>query len=168
MYHVHYADELQRIYHTIRKLYKTHITNESRERIEYFRMFAFITETLFKLMTTVYMLSGFLFFPYPLYMYYMKNEIVPLMNLYIPYIDVKTFTGYISLAASHIFYIFSATFGISACDFSMSIAIISPIIFSKLISIDLQQLNVDLKENVSVVNVRSRFRNILMHQELDE
>lgn len=169
MYHVRYGKEIQQLFHSIGRLYKIHIINESQERVEYFRLFAFITECLFKFMITVYMLTGFLFFPYPLYMYYVKGEVIPLMDLYIPGIDETTFIGYIALAVSHIMYIFLGTFGISACDFVMVMLMISPLIFSKLISLDLQQVNVDLKEKVSTVFVRSRFRNIiLMHQEFEE
>lgn len=169
MYHVRYGKEIQQLFHSVGRLYRIHITNESQERVEYFRLFAFITEWLFKIMITVYMLSGFLFISYPLYMYYVEGEVIPLMDLYVPGIDETTYYGYIALATSHIIYIFLGTFGISACDFAMLMMMISPLMFSKLISLDLQQINVDLKEKVQKVFVRSRFRNIiLMHQELDE
>lgn len=164
-----YVEELQWIFHFIRRMFKIHITHVTGERIEYFRWFAFISETMFKTMTMVYVSSVFMFIPYPLYKYYTKHEFVPMMDLYLPGIDETTYTGYMILTTFHLSIFVFGTLGVSSSDFCHAIMILSPLINSKLISLDLHQINVDLKEKQPMTLIKSRFRNtLLMHQELDE
>lgn len=167
IYHIRYVEDLQWIIRFIQKLYRVHIKTKSRERLEYFSKFAFGTEVFFKVIATLYLLSVFTFFPYPLYMYYFKNEVVTIIPMYLPGVDETQWSGYILLSAYQILIFILATGGVLACDFFMAIIIISTLIFAKLISLDMEQINNDLLEKNSTLTVKCRLRNILlMHQEM--
>lgn len=167
MYHIRYVDDLQWILRSIQNLYKIHIKTKSTERIEYFNKFAMITEYLFIVMTTLYLLSVFTFFPYPVYMYLFEHEVVTIVPIYCPYVDHTQFTGYCILSAFHITLFIFATLGIAACDFFMAIVIVSTLIFAKLISLDLKQVDIDSQQKSTELIVKGRLRNVmLMHQEM--
>lgn len=167
LYHIRYVEDLQWIIRFIQNLYEIHTKTKSPERKEYFNNFAMATELLFKVITTLYILSVFTFFPYPIYMYLFKHEVVTIIPLYLPLVDDKTFIGYVFLCSFQVLMFFWATLGVLACDFFMAIIIISTLIFSKLISLDLQQLEIDFQIDNSDITVKGRFRNILlMHQEM--
>lgn len=167
IYHIRYVEDLQWIIRFIQRMYKIHSTIKSKDRIEYFKNFAFATEMIFKVMSTLYLLSVFTFFPYPLYMYYFENEVVTILPIYMPFVDETTFAGYIITCAYQIVLLVLATIGVLACDSFMAIIIVSTLIFAKLIKFDMEQINEDLKEKESTLTVKARFRNILlMHQEM--
>lgn len=167
IYHIRYVDDLQWIIRFVQRLYKIHSTIKTKKRIEYFNNFAFATEMIFKVMSTLYLLSVFTFFPYPLYMYYFENEVVTMIPIYMPFVDEKTFTGYIIVSGYQITIFVIATLGVLACDSFMAIIIVSTLIFAKLIKFDMEQINDDLLEKDSTITVKARFRNILlMHQEM--
>lgn len=167
LYHIRYVDDLQWILRFVQKLYKVHIKTASAERQQYFNNFAMVTEYLFIVMTTAYLLSVFTFFPYPVYMYLFENEVVTIIPIYLPFVDHTQFVGYCVLGAFHIVLFIFATLGILACDFFMAINIISTLIFSKLISLDLQQIDIDCEQKCSTLMVKGRLRNVLlMHQEM--
>lgn len=167
MYHIRYVDDLQWIIRFVQNLYHIHVTTKSVERIDYFDKFALFTEIFFHVMTTLYILSVFTFLPYPIYMYFFKNEVVPIIPLYLPYVDDEQLSGYIILGTFHIIIFFLATLGVLACDFFMAIVIISTFIFAKLITWDLEQTDTEQSAKDSLRLVRGRFRNVLlMHQEM--
>lgn len=168
MYHIQYIDDLQWIIRKIQNLYKVHITTTSPDRIGYFRNFALFTEILFKVMSILYFPPILVFMSYPIYVYVTTNQLVPIIPLYVPMIDETTIVGFIILAIYHIINIILGTLGLIAIDYFMAIVITSSLIFAKLISADLQQINCDLMENDSrLMAAKARFRNIFwMHQEM--
>lgn len=90
-----------------------------------------------------------------------------MIPLYMPGIDETTFSGYVSLLIYQFTCLFCATLGLSACDFFIAIMIVSTLIFSKIISLEIAQIDSDVLEKNSTPIVRGRFRNILlMHQEM--
>lgn len=101
----------------IRNLYKVHITAESSERVEYFKKCALYTEYLFIGMTILYISATFSFLIYPLYMYFFENEIVPILPIYLPYVDENTHYGYIILTSFQASAFLMVLFGLLACDF---------------------------------------------------
>lgn len=166
IYHIRYVDDLQWIVRCIQDLYKVHSKSRSKKRIKYFQNCVFVTEMIFKVMSTLYLLSVFTFFPYPLYMYYFEHEVVTIIPIHIPFVDDTTFVGYIIVSAYQIILFVLATTGVLACDSYMAIIIVSTLIFAKLIAFDMEQIDDDLLLKDPMITVRSRFRNILlMHQE---
>lgn len=167
LYHITYVDDLQWIIRFIQNLYRIHVNTKSPERKEYFANFALATEIMFKVMTPVYISSAFIFLLYPLYMYFFENELVPILPLYLPFVDQSTVTGYIILNTYLIIAILFATCGLLGCDFFMTIITVSTLIFAKLMTIEMKQICADLQVDNSAQIVKRRFRNmLLMHQEM--
>lgn len=141
--------------------------SQSTDRIVYFEKFAFYTEMLFKVMLTLYILSVFTFLPYPIFMYLFRKEVVTMLGLYMPGIDETTLVGYTFLTIYQFIALLFATLGVCAYDFFIAISTISSLIFSKIISLEMDQINIDLEKGESILIVLGRFRNvILMHQEM--
>lgn len=111
LYHIRYVDDLQWIIRFIQNLYKIHTKTKSHERKKYFNNFAMVTEVLFKVITTLYILSVFTFFPYQIYMYFVKNEVVPIIPIYLPFVDDATLAGYVFLSGFQVVIFFLATLG---------------------------------------------------------
>lgn len=103
-------------------------------------------------------------------MYFVKNELVPIFPVYVPRIDEKTAFSYTILLIYDLIGFFFALFGVLAYDFFIAILISNALIFSKLISLETQQLNNNLQDGSEpLISTRARFRNILqMHQEMLE
>lgn len=166
LYHTRFYIDIKWMLTFIQNLYKIHITIKCKKRIEHFNKCALYTEYLFKIMMFLYISGVFIQFPYPAYMYFLKNEVVTLIPIYSPLIDEKTPTGYIILGMVHMSWILTATLGILACDFCITLLTVSPLIFSKLILFDLQQLNHDLQINRINIFIKYQLQNIfLMHQQ---
>lgn len=170
MYHIRYTDDFNWIIRKIQNLYKVHITTKSPDRIAYFRNFALFTEVLFKLMIIAYSTCILAFFSIPIFVYLTTSELVPVLPLYLPIVDESTTVGYTILTIYHISCAILATIGFTAIDYFMAIVITSSLIFAKLISSDLQEMNIDLLENdAGLMAAKARFRNVLlMHQEMGE
>lgn len=167
LYHIRYVEDFQWLIYFVQNLYEIHIKTKSKERQAYFRKFSFYTEVLFKILLTLYVLSVFTFLPYPIYMYLFKNEVVTLFPLYMPGVDETSFLGYIFLSSFQFVSLFLATLGVCGCDFIVALIIVSTLIFSKIISLEMQEIENDFLEKNAVAIVRGRFRNIiLMHQEM--
>lgn len=168
MWHITYVDDMQWIIRFVRNLYEIHVKTKSPECIEYFANFAIITEVLFKCMTTVYISSVFTLFPYPIYMYFVRNEVVSLLPMLLPFVDESHLGGYILLNTYQIIAMVLFVFGVLACDFFMTISIISTLIPAKLISLEMEQIGTDLQlEQSAPIIIKGRFRNVLlMHQEM--
>lgn len=169
LYNIHYVDDIQWVIYFIQDIYRAHITTTSPERREYFRKFAMITDYMFKIILFMYLSTVSTCFMYPFLVYFTQNEVVPIMPLFIPGINENTTFGFIILTIYHIFMILLASFGVVATDFFLALIIISSLIFAKIISLELQQIHIDLEEKDSRLKVKSRFRNILrMHKEMCE
>lgn len=163
------VEDMNQVMLSLQDLYKTHITTESPERREYFRKFAFFLEILFKALVVVYISISVMFFLYPIFGYVIQNELVTFFPLYFPFVDEKSIPGYTFLIVLQGLTIILAVIGFFAFDYSLTVAIISTMIFGKLISTDLKQMDRDLQENDAALTARSRFRNVLlMHKEVFE
>lgn len=165
-----YADDFHWTIHLIQDLYNIHAKNKSRELAAYFDKFALFTEILFKAMIISFASVTSTFFVYPFYMYFVKGELMPIMPLYLPFVDESTCIGYIALNVYQFLCCIISVVGFSALEFLMTIIIISSLIFSKLIGRELQQINVDLRDDeCNMLMVLGRLTNIfLMHQEMGE
>lgn len=153
-------------------LYRIHVKTKIPDRIEYFNKFSLFTEILFKLMAFIYASGTSTLFLYPLYMYFVMGELVPSVACYLPFVNEKTISGYTITMIYQITCFICALIGFSAHEFFISITMINSLMFSKLIGADLEQLNLHLDDDKSIVNTLRRFgyfRNILMmYQDMDE
>lgn len=86
-------DDFQWSTHFLQHIYKVHITTKNRDLMLYFHKFALFTELLFKLLLVLYFMACGLFLVYPVYMYFIQNELVPILPVYIIGVDENTTTG---------------------------------------------------------------------------
>lgn len=170
MYNAFYAEDFHWTICLIQDLYKIHAKTKSRELAVYFEKFAVFTEILFKIMIIAFLSSTVTFFLYPFYMYFIKGELMPMMPLYLPFVNESTIIGFIIINSYQFLCAVISVVGLSALEFLTAIIIISSLIFAKLISRDLLQINADLQEiDPGMLIVKARLRNIfLMHQQLGE
>lgn len=170
MYNAKHAEDFHVTIHLIQDLYRINAKTESPDLAKYFEKFAVFTEVLFKLIMISFSSCSVTFLLYPFYIYFLKGELMPLMPLYLPGIDETTIIGYIILNCYLFLCAMFSIIGLGALEFLLAIIIISSLIFAKLISRELQQINIDLQEDDSTMLVaKGRFKNILlMHQEMGE
>lgn len=159
------AEDFQWTTSFIQKLYQIHIKSESQERRDFFEFFSFVTEYSFKLLMTIYTISYILLMLYPACMYFITGRREFFIPLYIIGIDAETPIGY-SITLFFHFVLFSISLAVwGGYDYLVGIIIISSPIFSKLITMDLNQMNVELNGNrFRKFNALCRFRNILLMQ----
>lgn len=167
---VRYAQDMQQMMRRLQILYKAQIGSDSPERAEYFRKFALFTEILFIGIVVGYYACGICFLAYPIIMYLAKAEMVPALPIYLPFVDENTITGYTILTIYHIILIILPSTGLAGVEFFLATFMISSLIFAKLITLDAQQLNIDLSaEKPKNTVIKCRLRNILlMHKEMGE
>lgn len=171
MYHMRYIDDFNWIIQKVQSLYKVHITTESLDRIQYFRKFALFTEILFKVMTAIHVPLLLAFLSYPIFVYLTTSKVVPVVPMHhLPMINGTTAIGYTVTAIHHMGCVIFTPIGYLAFEFFMATIITSSLIFGKLISTDLEQINMDLLEKDSrLITAKARFRNVLlMQQEMGE
>lgn len=155
---------------TIQNLYNVHTDTESRTRAKFMHQCAFVTEIVFRLMFSTYILAIFAFFMLPIFVYLVTGELIPIAPIYIPGIDENSVSGYVSLLGFHTSLFFVAVLGFIATEFLLAIVIMSTMIFGKLIAADMKLINDDLEqEKPNVLHARLRLKNLLlMHQEMCE
>lgn len=155
---------------SIQKLYKVHINTEYRTRLEFLNKCAFITEIVFQLMCSTYILAILAFFMLPIVVYVFTGELIPIAPIYFPGIDENTVIGYVLLLFYHTSCFIVADFGFIATEFLLAIVIMSTMLFGKLIAADMQLINDDLEQaKPNILHARLRLKNVLMmHQEMCE
>lgn len=157
------------IVRTIQNLYKIHITTKSPDRIRFFHNMAFLTETLFKTIAVLYTSSVLVYYSYAIFVYITTNQLIPLVPFHLPLVDETTSVGLFILNIYLLVINSMSIAGLVAMDFFTAVITISTLIFAKLISLDLNQINADMLAGASRITVYGRFRNVLlMHQEMVE
>lgn len=170
LYHIRYANDLVWMITTVQNLYKVHTHTESHSRAKFMQQCAFITEIVFKLMTSTYILAVFAFFMLPIFVYVVTGELIPIAPIYMPGIDENTVNGYVLLVVMHTSFFFIAVLGFIATEFFLAIVIMSTMIFGKLIAADMKLINDDVEQaQPNILHARLRLKNVLlMHQEMCE
>lgn len=169
LFSMHYVEDIQWLLSFIQNFYKVHITTKSVERAAYFRKFALAIEYIFLFIMFFYTSTVASAFMFPVLVYFTKHELIPLIPLFIPGIDEKTTIGYIALWIYHTILELVALFGVMALDFVLVVVILSTLMFSKLISWEMDEIHRQLQEKNSALAVKVRFRNILlMHHSIFE
>lgn len=127
-----------------------------------------LMEILFKVVLSAYFLPFFGFLGYPIFVYLTTGQVVPILPVYLPMIDESTHVGLLINTVFHLSLMVVAVVGYTAIDYFIAVGITSSLIFAKLISIDLQQINFDLIES-ELLTAKARFWNVLlMHREMSE
>lgn len=168
MYNVRYCRQFVEKLSFIKLLFQLHINTKSKERLELFKRFGFYNVSLVKVVLVLYTGAVASFIPYPLYMYYFKNQLVPFILLSVPGIDENTVSGYVILMIIQASLLVLAVVGLAVCDILVAIITINIPIFSRLIEDETNKLNETLEEGREDVRVmKAELRNLLMmHQEM--
>lgn len=168
MYHIRYADDFIWILNFIQKLYTENANTKSHARAEYFRKFGLFTEILFKLIAMAIISICMMLFSSPIYAYFINDELVPFIPLYMPCMDETTLIGYTLLMIFQLFVFIIGNLFFLSFEFLLDVIVISSLIFGKLIALDTEQVNSDLKKK-KFIDAKHRMRNVfLMHQEMSE
>lgn len=173
MYNLRYIKEFKHEIMFFKHLFQLHITTKSKVRLDLFARFALYNELIAKCGILLYSLAVTSFFPYPIYMYFVKDERVPLLTLYIPFVNENTYGGYITLLIIQTFLIIITVVGMAASDILYAMMITNFPILARLIEDESNQLNEFLEEQEHSENGtkdqtwKYRFHNILvMHNEM--
>lgn len=151
-------------------IFKSNEKNLSYKRQKLIQQFITITEYIFKIGMTLYILSTSFYAVYPTYKYVYFNEIVPLITLYVPFLDENTITGFAYLTIYHLTIIISALMASACADFIFPMIAVNVLLMGNIIDDDIQTLNELLaSDRPDPVMIKIRLKNIfLQHQEIIE
>lgn len=167
MYSVKYGKMIVGLMDKLIEIFAANAKSSSRSRSILINKFALITEIVFKAGCAVYVLAGGFYFLNPIYSYYWRNEIAPLIPLYFPLINENTTGGLILLTAIHTVYLVLAIIGSACTDFMFVMIIVNMPVLSNIFGDNIRELNANLREElVDQVLVKAKFKNILLlHRE---
>lgn len=170
MYSVKYGRIIVDLMNNIIDIYAANAKAPSRNRLKLIQKYAIITEIVIKGGITVYTFAGLFYLINPFYSYYWRNELVPLIPLYLPYIDENTTIGFSFLTAMHAIYLFLAVIGTACTDFMFVMMVVNMPLLSNIFRDNINELNGILREeNVNEPLAKAKFKNILLlHREFTE
>lgn len=151
-------------------IYAANIKDIGRERSLILRKFSTASEILLKCGVVVYLLAGCFYLLNPIYLYYTKNEIVPLLPLYMPFIDESTKSGFILLSAIHLGFLFIAVVASACTDLWFAMVAVNFFVPANIFSENVRELNVILtQDKVDIQLTKAKLLNILLiHREICE
>lgn len=157
----------------IRKIidvYKHNSRTKHRRRQQLCRRFIFYTEFLFKIGVSTYFVAILAFFLYPIYMYFIHDELAPIAPVFLPGIDETTGWGYIVLVFFHTVEMYGAFFGTAGSDLLFAMLIINMPIMARIFSDNVDEFNEFIHEKAyDRLRMKMLFRNILLqHKEIIE
>lgn len=105
-----------------------------------------------------------------LYSYFSLNKIVPIMPVYMPFIDENTQIGFVELTIIHLEFIVATVIGSAAVDFMFIMLIFNILFLARVLTDNADELNAILrKDKVDRHVAKAKLVNILlMHREIFE
>lgn len=151
-------------------IYAANAKTTDRKRLMLLSNFSLITEIVLKAGSALYCCAGLFYILNPFYSYYFKNELIPLIPLYIPFIDEETKTGFITLCGIHFGFMILTVMATACTDFMFVMIIVNIPVLSTIFCDNVRELNDILKnKNVDVPAAKGKLRNILlMHRDIWE
>lgn len=171
MYSMKYADILMALIKKELEIYEANCkSNVSLKRTILAQQFSTITEWIFKVGFTIYVLAGMFYLLNPLYSYFWLGEIVPIVPIYVPYFDEHTTGGFISLTILHLVIIILTVVASAAADFMFIILIFNMIFFARIFADDVNELNDTLRaDKADRILAKGKLTNsLLIHREIFE
>lgn len=170
MYSVKYGRMIVGLMNKLIGIYEANAKASSRSRLKLIRKFAIITEIMIKGGIAVYTFAGMFYLINPIYSYYWLNKIVPLVPIYLPFIDENTTAGFTALTGLHLIFLFMAVVGTACTDFMFVMLIVNMPLLSRIFQDNISELNDILREeNVDQPLAKAKFKNILLlHREFWE
>lgn len=154
----------------ITAIYAANSKSTSRKRLKLIQLFSLITEIVIKVGSAVYCLAGLFYMINPIYTYYTKHELIPLVPVYMIFIDETTRNGFIALGITHIVFIALTVTGSACSDFMFIMLVINIPVMSTILVDNVDELNEILSEQtINVPVAKAKLKNILlMHKEIWE
>lgn len=167
MYSVKYGRIIVGMMDKLIEIFAANAKSNSRSRSILINKYALITEIVLIVGCTVYAFAGAFYFLNPIYSYYWRNEIVPLIPIYFPFINENTTGGFILLTSMHVVYVTMAVIASACTDFMFTMIIVNMPVMSNIFSDNIRELNASLREElVDQVFTKAKFKNILLlHRE---
>lgn len=155
------------------KIIAVHAANAkttSRKRLKLIKLFSLITEIVIRGGSALYFLVGIFYMINPIYSYYVKNELIPLVPVYMIFIDETTRNGFIALGITHLAFTALTVTGSACSDFMFVMLIVNMPVMSTIFVDNVDELNEILREEtVDVPLAKAKLKNILlMHREIWE
>lgn len=132
--------------------------------------FSAATEIVLKSGVILYSLAGCFYLLNPIISYYTKREIVPLLPLYMPFIDETTKSGFILLTAMHLGFLLIAVVASACTDLWFAMVAVNFFVPAKIFHENVRELNAILKQDkVDIPISKAKLLNILLiHREICE
>jgi hypothetical protein len=105
------------------------------------------TKLVAKLLVFLYISAGFFFYVTPLATYYLKGELVPFLEIYVPGLDYKTIWGYIITNILQFIGILYAVFGNFIFDLMFFVFYYHIVTLNELMKITMEEIGEYLVEN---------------------
>lgn len=115
----------------------------------------------------MYSVSLFTYYLFPLYVYVTENELIPIVDLYLPGVDETTTAGYFAYLIFHMILTSFGFIGSCCSDFLFTMMIINVPFMANILSENFDELNEILRDKEhDRLHVKMKFRNILLiHKE---
>lgn len=168
MYSVKYNKIFIDLMDKIVEVYAANTIGVSLKRLKLLHKFTLIIELILKIGTTVYILAG-IFYPIDtVYTYYAPHKKLFIVNLFMPFIDENTTSGFVILTAIHLIYMGVFIIGSAAVDFMFAMMIINVQLLSTIFNENVEELNAILSATeIDELSSKAKLRNIsLMHREI--
>lgn len=151
-------------------VYEANAKNKSSARLMLMQRFATFSEVMVIVGVVAYSLAGMFYCINPIYLFYTKNEIIPIMPMFWPIFDETTTFGFSALMISHIIYIVLSIIGIGTIDLLFIMLLLNIPVFVTILRDNINDLNELLRaETVNGLRVRAKLTNILLlHREIWE
>lgn len=164
-----HSDDFAWLAYCLQHFFEVHIKSKVPDRLEYFRKFALFTEFLFILEFILYCCAVIIFFLFPFYMYFFQSKLIPIIPIFIPFLDENTIIGYTILVIIQTYFVISALLGLLSYDYFNSVLFTSSLMYAKLIRWEMDAIHIEMQDNATKWRVNGRLRNLLqMHQEIFE
>lgn len=170
MYSAEYGPMVVEVMDKIVAIYAANSKTTSRKRSKLLHLFSIITEVIIKGGFALYCLAGLFYTINPIYSYFFKHELIPLIPVYVAFIDETTKNGFISMGIVHLIFMVLTVAGSACTDFMFVMIIANMPVLSAIFVGNIQELNEILREEtVNVPLAKAKLKNILlMHKEIWE
>lgn len=170
IYSIRYADIIVGLVDKLVDIYKVNSKVTAHNRQEMLERYLTFTEYLFKIGLFLYIMATSGYFIYPFYRYVKFNEIIPIIPMFLPFVNEDSTIGFSILTFFHLNAILYGLLGCACSDFSFTMIIVNVPIFSNIIGDNITELNEMLKQKrPDPVLIKAKLRNILLqHQETTE
>lgn len=170
MYSAKYGPMVVEVMDKITAVYEANSKSTSVKRLKLLKLFSIVTEVVIKGGSAVYCLAGIFYLINPIYSYFWKHELIPLIPVYIIFVDETTKNGFILLTIVHISFMVLTISGTAGTDFMFAMIIVNVPVLSTIFVDNIEELNEMLRaDTVNVPLVKVKLKNILlMHREIWE